>query len=244
MNTSKIKAAVLYHIFYEDTVYDIPGELATLAKYEVSYYFNICSDTPNKEDIAYFLANSFPGCTILFTSNVGKDIGGKLSLLKYCIAVGEDAEWLLFMHDKKSLQAVKGKSWKKELLAILNANVLSQILLFNSKSKQIGLVAAKNYVISETASKGMLLGKNSVHLNNLIEAYGIETLKWEYVAGTIFWGKASVFFDFFTKHDPLIIRGQLESGNVLDNFGPTRTHAWERIFSWIILNAGYRAMRI
>jgi hypothetical protein len=32
----------------------------------------------------------------------------------------------------------------------------------------------------------------------------------------------------------------LESGNVLDSDNGTITHAWERLFGWIITSAGYK----
>jgi hypothetical protein len=54
----------------------------------------------------------------------------------------------------------------------------------------------------------------------------------------MFWGNGHVLMNFFKRHNPLKIRQTLEEGNVLDNFGDTNTHSWERLLSWIILAQG------
>ena len=46
--------------------------------------------------------------------------------------------------------------------------------------------------------------------------------------------------EILLNNNPILIRGDLEPGNVLDLHGERLTHTWERMFSWIAINDGYR----
>ncbi|MCS3799953.1 rhamnan synthesis F family protein [Niastella sp. OAS944] len=232
------KVAVLYHIFYEDSVTHIVDELKGLGCFQTSFFFNICSDTPNQHKIREALLMYFPGAFICTSSNKGKDIGGKLLLIKVCLQLQYKPDWIIFLHDKKSLQALNAKTWKNDLLKIIQEDQLQKINEIISNNSKLGIIAAKNYVRKETKEDGKFTGNNGPILDELIQKYNITSKNHEYVAGTMFWAKASVLIDFFKKFDPLKIRQTLEEGNVIDNFNGTNTHAWERILSWIITNGG------
>ena len=53
--TQQLKLAVLYHIFYEDSVYSIAEELNVLKGEYAIFLFNICSETPDKKRIIAFV---------------------------------------------------------------------------------------------------------------------------------------------------------------------------------------------
>ena len=55
----------------------------------------------------------------------------------------------------------------------------------------------------------------------------------------MFWARATPILSFFGDHPPLDIRKTLEKKNVMDDFGGTITHAWERLLSWLIFAQGY-----
>lgn len=236
--TPTLKVAVLYHIFYEDSVPDIVNELKGLNYFQTSFFFNICSETPNQHKIREDLLKFFPGSVVCTSSNKGKDIGGKLLLVKVCLEMRYEPDWIIFLHDKKSLQALNAKTWKNELLKIIQKDQLPKVNEIILNNPNCGIIAAKDYVRKETKIEGKFTGNNGPILAALIQKYNITSKNYEYVAGTMFWVKASVLLAFFKKFDPLKIRQSLEEGNVIDNFNGTNAHSWERMLSWIISSQG------
>ena len=77
---------ILYHIFYEDSCDAVCQELEAIQLYNPLCIFNICADTPGKNEMSGRLRTKFPGCFVIFTSNAGKDIGAKLAMLQLHIA--------------------------------------------------------------------------------------------------------------------------------------------------------------
>lgn len=229
--------AVLYHIFYEDSVGQVVTELEPLLAYDSVFLFNICSSSPDKLLITNTLKQRFPGCYILYTSNKGKDIGGKLALVQLLLQLQIEPTLLLLLHDKKSLQALKSSRWKQQLLKIIDPeNITEVIKKFNDR--QCGMVATAEYIRKEETDDGQLAGINGPILVRLLAEYNVEPGKYVFAAGTMFWARAKPFLDFFESHNPLEIRKELENGNVLDNFSGTITHSWERFFSWIVTSNG------
>jgi lipopolysaccharide biosynthesis protein len=238
------KIAVLYHIFYEDTVTYIAEELRSLKRFQPFFFFNISAETPNQLELKRTLLTQFPGSVVAISSNKGKDIGGKLLLLNACIELGVEPDWIIFLHDKKSLQALNSKTWKSDLLKIIDGAYLDEINIALSTDKEYGIVATHDYVIKQVRKDGSFIGPNGSILNQLVELYNVHCTPYAYVAGTMFWGNGPALMSFFKMHNPLVIRQTLEEGNVLDNFGDTNTHAWERLISWIILSQGLKVKTI
>ena len=236
--TQQIKVGVLYHIFYEDIIEHIVEELSGLSKLQVTYFFNISSTTPNQFDIKEKLREYFPGSVITISSNKGKDIGGKLLLLNACLQTDFEPDWIIFLHDKKSLHAVNAQTWKNNLLKIIAKEQVEKIVRLILNNPDCGIIAANNYVLTETKKAGAFVGNNGILLSQLSEEYKINCNQYDYVAGTMFWAKATAVFRFFKKNDPLKIRQTLEEGNVLDNFTGTNTHSWERLLSWLVTSQG------
>ena len=180
------------------------------------------------------LKETFPGCFIIFTSNKGKDIGAKLAMLRFLLQLGIQPDYLLLLHDKKSLQALKSATWKNDLLKIILPDKIEFILQYFQQHNTCGLVATKDYIISERFQNKQFAGTNGALLEGLLKEYNIRPGSLEFVAGTMFWTKAAPLLQFFSQYDPLEIRQTLENGNVIDNFAGTITHSWERLLSWIV----------
>ena len=214
-------------------------ELQPLCIYNPFFLFNICNDTPDRAGVSVKLKELFPNCFIISTSNMGKDIGGKLALIQFLMESEIETEFLLFLHDKKSLQALKSSKWKNDLLHILTSESIKAVINIFEKDEKCGIIAAKKYIINETIEDGQLINVNGKILEKLLKEYNLKMISYPFVAGTMFWARAKPFKDFFMKHNPLEIRRQLESGNVVDNFEGTITHSWERILSWIVIGDGY-----
>ena len=226
--------AVLYHIFYEDSYEVVCKELQPLQKYSPVLLFNICTDTPGRKNMAKQLKQTFPGCFVIFTSNRGKDIGAKLALFQLLLQLEMNTDYILLLHDKKSLQALKDITWKNDLLKIILPGNIETILQCFQQNKNCGLIAAKKYIITEPIENNQFTGMNGTLLERLLVSYDIKPASFEFVGGTMFWARATPLLEFFMRHNPLEIRKELENGNVIDNFSGTTTHSWERLLSWIV----------
>lgn len=180
------------------------------------------------------LKTTFPGCFIISTSNAGKDIGAKLAMLQLILQLNISPDYLLLLHDKKSLQALKSATWKNDLLAIIAPQEIDRVLQLFEKEKDCGIIAAKKYILKEPFEGNSFTGKNAAVLKELVGRYRLVPGDFSFVAGTMFWARAAPLLQFFRLNNPLQIRKEVENGNVLDNFSGTVTHSWERLLSWII----------
>jgi len=226
--------AVLYHIFYEDSYDLVCSELQPLQSYHPVLLFNICAETPGKKEMSEEIKKAFPGCFVIFTSNKGKDIGAKLAMLQLFMQLQLQADYFLLLHDKKSLQALKSATWKTDLLKIIFPDNIATVFQRFEENDHCGIVATKEYIITEPFEENKFSGINGQLLSGLVPAYGLKPASLEFVAGTMFWVRATPLLQFFGRFHPLEIRKQLENGNVIDNFSGTVTHSWERLLSWII----------
>jgi len=238
------KITVLYHIFYEDTYDTVCTELESLVYFGATFLFNICSETPDKNLIAAVLRSKFHACYIIYTSNKGKDVGAKLALLELFFQLKVEADYLLFLHDKKSLQALKSATWKKDLLKIISLESITKVLKIFQEKKETGIIATNEYIINERFENGHFSSINGHLLTEVLTNYKIKPSSYLFVAGTMFWAKSQPVEAFFNQYSPLDIRKKLEDGNVLDNFSGTVTHSWERALSWIITSQGYSIVGI
>jgi lipopolysaccharide biosynthesis protein len=228
------RIAVLYHIFYEDSCDIVCRELDAIQLHKPVFIFNICEETPGKKTMADQLKSNFPGCFVIFSSNTGKDIGAKLAMLQLLLQLDINPDYLLLLHDKKSLQALKSASWKNDLLTIIQPEHMEMVWQCFAQDKQCGIVAAKKYIHKEPVENNSFTGKNAMQLRQLMDRYKLYTDDFSFVAGTMFWASATPMLHFFRQNSPLGIRKDMERGNVIDNFSGTITHSWERLLSWII----------
>jgi lipopolysaccharide biosynthesis protein len=235
----KYKIVVIYHLFYEDSYNKVCVELEPLLSVGATFLFNICRETPDKKLIAAALRNKFPESYIINTSNKGKDIGGKLALLQLFLQLELEADYLLLLHDKKSLQALKSATWKKDLLKIISQEGIQQSIKIFQENSDCGIIATEEYILKEIFEEGLFSGINGTILTKLLTKYDLRPSSYSFVAGTMFWARVKPVKDFFKQHYPLEIREGLEDGNVLDNFSGTVTHSWERLLCWIITSQQY-----
>jgi hypothetical protein len=162
-----------------------------------------------------------------FSTNQGKDIGGKLILFDAMVKNGSASDVLLIMHDKKSPHKADPAAWQEKLFSVADRGFCEKALRVLSSDPSVSVVCSKGVVdtvpgITPSTTLGSLAGR-----------YGVPSGKREYVAGTMFWARAGRYIDFFKTHDALAIRASLEPGNVMDEETETITHSWERLLSWI-----------
>lgn len=174
------------------------------------------------------------------SSNQGKDIGGKLVLLDACLHEGENYDYSIFLHDKKSPYKIQNEQWREKLFRIVEPSFATAALHTFAQHKEVGIIAGSDSIYNEyDSSTQSFTSHNGPQLTSLRSELAVDNTDYRYVAGTMFWVRYQPLCTFFMEHPPLEIRKTLEKGNVLDETGGTITHAWERMLSWLIFAQGY-----
>lgn len=231
---------VICHIYYLNTVFRFIVELSQLKKYNCRFVFNLSPSLYTDPYLMDILTTVFSNCLIIQASNIGKDIGGKLAMIDLCMQMEEKSTYTVLLHDKQSPHSSLGKIWRKKLFRIIEPNYISQILELFRQNNKIGIVASKEFIMSEYDKQtGEFTCTSNLILKKMILDYQLPNSNFEFVGGTMFWIRTQILNDFFLIHNPLRIRAQLEKGNVLDNTQGTLTHAWERMLSWTAGKLGY-----
>ena len=174
------------------------------------------------------------------STNKGKDIGGKLLLMDAWLKLDIQSDYILLLHDKHSPYHSHSQNWKKDLFRIAEKEHQQSIAdLFSNP--QTGIVASKNAIRNEVDNEQKSNAYiDSALIQSLKDKYHIQPPDLQFVAGTMFWVRASLFKEFFTQYPPLQIRSELEQGNVTDVDGPTVAHSWERLLCWLVTGKGYQ----
>ncbi len=239
MNQDKIIA--LIHIYYKNSYKELREQLLNLKQDHISIVFKIEIDTSNQEDILKQIATDFPQAFVIHSPNIGKDIGGKLAMIDFCLRLNLKGDYFIFLHDKKSPHSTLGNSWRNKLFKIIEPDNIIKIKKLFEQDEKVGVVATKEFISNEY-DRGVdrFDGKNNEILKMLIQKYQLQLNTYDFIGGTMFWIRAKIIYSFFSKYDPLEILSTLEKGNVLDGELGTHTHAWERMLSWISTDQGYK----
>jgi lipopolysaccharide biosynthesis protein len=183
--------------------------------------------------------------TILKVPNKGKDIGGKLAGLSYYLHFGDRTSYFAFLHDKMSPQTLNIEYWFDNLFSIFETHRFGQALDLLQKHTDAGILGSKAFLKNEfIRHENKFDTTNNALLWQLIHEYGLKCDTYDFIAGTVFIGRSRILESFFTVHSPLDAREKLEKGNVLDLENGTYTHCWERLFSFIAENQGYKVIGI
>jgi len=231
-----LSCVVMYHSFYDDVVMPDLRPLADKRIIGGIYINRVMGENRN------VIGEDLPkGVLLRHSPNCGKDIGGKMVLIDSFLRKHGKSDWIIFLHDKKSLHKSTGEAWKKKLWKIISKEFIEQALITISNNPDIAMIGPKScknqWGRNETDSSDMI-----VLVDKLSEKYNINKVEFCYVAGGMFWMKADIIRTFFSKWNPLAIRATLEKGNVLDNDRATVTHAWERLFGRIVESHGGKAI--
>jgi rhamnosyltransferase len=231
------------HIYYDDSWIEIRDKLRNFNNGRNYFLFSISEGCLIGGEIIESIKESFDNAYYLVTPNLGKDIGGKLALIDLYLFLEIRSSYIVMLHDKQSLHSVYGESWKSELFKVFDFNNLPAILdLFRDPA--VGVVGTKKWIVNEYDARTGNFANNSQLSKELCKRFHISIENYDFIGGTMFWIRSSVIEKFFRKNDPILIRGELESGNVMDSHGESVTHTWERMFSWIATNDGYRVAGI
>jgi lipopolysaccharide biosynthesis protein len=241
----KPAVAVFCHLFYPDSYPDLVWKLRNIGSCCLPVYFFNVVDSCSNSAVVESIRNDFPGAFIISTPNIGKDVGGKLALMELYLKLDVKSEFLILLHDKKSPELLNGRQWRDELLKITEAEHVPGIIKMFSEELDTGLIGAAEHISNEyKVESGNFASHNDQLLKKYIAGFGLKNKDYMFLAGNMFWVRSLIFEAFFRKHSPLVIRTQLEKGNMSDVSIGTHTHSLERIFSWIALDQGYKVKGI
>ena len=227
------------HIYYDNSWTEIRDKLRNFNNGRNYFLFSISEGCIMKSKIIEDIKETFANAYFLVTPNVGKDIGGKLALIDLYLFLGIKSSYMVMLHDKQSLHSLIGESWKNELFKVFDINNLPLIMdLFRDPT--VGVVGTKKWIINEYDPVTGNFKNNNQVSKRLLKQFHISIENFDFMGGCIFWIKSSIIEEFFTKNNSILMRGDLEAGNVMDLHGERVAHTWERMFSWIAANDGYR----
>ena len=232
---------VICHVYYVSSAYNFIIELSKLKTYNCRFLFNLSPQLYSAPYFVEILLQCFENSVIIKTSNIGKDIGGKLALIDLCMQLKDKSDYTILLHDKQSPHTSLGEKWRKKLFRIIEEDKIPMIIEMFEQDRQTGIIATSEFIINEYNQQTRKFECTSDQkLQELIQQYKFENINFDFVGGTMFWIRTVLLKDFFLQNDPLNIRSALEKGNVLDNEHGTNAHAWERMLSWIATARNYK----
>lgn len=238
MFTEEPLVAFMTHIYYENSWDEIRNKLKNFDNGKNYFLFSISEACLAREQIIEDIKESFDNSFFLITSNIGKDIGGKMALIDLYLLLNIKSSYIVFLHDKQSPHSTEGESWKNELFKIIDPHNQNRILaLF--KDPKTGIVGAKNHIINEYDSATDTFHNNDQLSKKLLIHFDMSIENYDFLGGSMYWLRSSIIEKFFGKHHPILMRENLEAGNVLDLHEERLAHTWERMFSWIATNEGF-----
>ena len=228
----------LTHIYYENSWEEIKYKLKDFDNGKNHFLFSISEACLVKERIIDDIKTSFKDACYLVTSNIGKDIGGKMALIDIYLLMEFRSDYIVFLHDKQSPHSIIGESWKKGLFKIIDINN-ERAILSAFRDPQIGIVGDKNHIINEYDTATGNFRNNSQISKKLLLQFDMNIENYDFLGGSMYWIRSSIIEHFFRKNHPISTRENLEAGNVLDLHEERLAHSWERMFSWIATDEGY-----
>jgi len=236
------RLAVICQLYYPHTIFPFLVKLSTLKAYpNAQFYINLSTSLYLNKTFCTLLKRIFPKAVLIHTPAIGRDIGAKMAAMDVLLKSGLQSDYSLLIHDKLSPHTPLGSNWRDQLLEIINPDKLPRIFDKFQKDASIGIITAANYIKNEyDADTETFRCSSSDQLIELIKKFNLKLTNYNYAAGTMFWIRTAILNKFFQSTSPLEIRKTLEAGNVLDFSQGTNVHAWERAFSLIANNQGYK----
>lgn len=239
------KISVICHLYYPGSIYYFLTRLLTLKSPQAKFVFNLSATLYHNAVFCEMLMKSFPDAIVLYTPNQGRDIGGKLAALDILMRSGIQTDFTLIIHDKSSPHTPTGIEWRNRLLKVIDKTELSEIFRKFHQNNDVGVITTEGLIKNEFDPDNEKFScTSSDNIIRYLKEYRLKVSDYKFAAGTIFWIRTSILFNFFSSFQPLEIRKELEKGNSLDFYKGTNTHAWERLFSFIANSQGYKTIGV
>ena len=230
-------AAIVVHIYYEETWADIAGVLKRLA----IPFDLILTTVAGREGLVEAVRRDFPHAAIEVMENRGRDVRPFLVLLE--AGRLDRYRYVCKIHGKKSSdggrRSYMGSLWRRRLLFDLLAapGLASSIVDMFERDASIGMIGPRAFRLpSETYSEELSWSVNRETVLDLAEKMGIppDRFRLDFFGGTMFWARPEALAplrmlklaDAFPEE-----KGLLDGG---------LEHAAERLFGAAVVAAGYK----
>ncbi len=230
-------AAVVAHIYYEDTWPDIAGALRSLT---VPFDL-IVTTVAGREGLIELIRRSYPRAEIEIMENRGRDIGPFLTLLERGRLDGY--RYICKIHGKKSVDGGRktymGEMWRRRLLFdLLGApGAASAAVDMFERDPSIGMIGPRAFRLPNASySEDLSWSANRSMTLKLAERMGVPAAKFrlDFFGGTMFWVRPEALKPL--RDLRLGADMPCESG-LVDGDLP---HALERVLPTSVLVAGYK----
>jgi lipopolysaccharide biosynthesis protein len=236
--SGRARVGVVLHGYYIDLVPAVFARLQNIVE-----PFDLFVSTSKEEDIPQLLQYlTYPPtflrkAEVCLHSNIGRDVGPFLNLLKEGGLIGYDA--VLKVHTKKSPYSKVGGNWRDTLLDALcgNSNVVGRVINC-FRSSDVGMVGPESFWLTRRE----YWGANQERLQELRKLWdgNVEKeIELGFFAGTMFWFNPKAFERISTMADDAF-EFEVESGQR----DGTLAHAWERAVSILVADQGFEVRSI
>lgn len=236
-----MRIAVLMHLFYQDLWNELAGYVSNL-RLPHDLYVNLAEGNARNPWLTRTIRGRFPTAHVQATENRGRDIGGFLRLIAAVLRSGTKYDSLILMHSKKTIHQPPhhGIYWRTSLLrSILGwPDRATDVALAFVTDPDLGMVGSQDWLFNDENRPDLSSHQNRRFIDDYCQRLDLYTHRSDFIAGTMFWVRANPFLSVFAEHDPLAMAAELEPGDHHDDGRPTRTHALERIFGYLITAQG------
>jgi Rhamnan synthesis protein F len=231
-----VRAAVVVHIFYEDTWPDIAGALRGL---NVPFDL-IVTTVPGRDRLVETIQHSYPRAEIEIVENRGRDVGPFMALLERGRL--DRYRYICKIHGKKSIDGGRrvqiGAMWRRRLLFdLLSAGAADRAIDAFERDPSIGMIGSKIFRLpNEWYSEELSWSANRTMTLKIAEKMGVppEKFRLDFFGGTMFWVRPEALKPL---KDLRLAADMPQEAGLVDGDLP---HALERIFATSVLAAGYR----
>ncbi len=230
-------AAIVAHVYYEDTWPDIAGVLKRLT---IPFHL-IVTTVPGRDRLVGAVASNFPDAEVILTENRGRDVRPFLELLE--AGRLDRYRYICKVHGKKSNDGGRisylGALWRRRLLFDLLAGpgIAKSIVRAFETDPSLGIVGPRAFRLpSETSPLELSWGKTCPRVLELAAKMGVAADKFrlDFYSGTMFWARPEALRPL---RELRLCRAFPEEQGLLDG---GLEHATERLFTTSATVAGFR----
>jgi hypothetical protein len=234
---SRPAAAIVTHIYYEDTWPDIAGVLKRL-----SIPFDLIVTTvPGRNRLVRAVARDFPDAEVIVTENRGRDVRPFLELLE--AGRLDRYRYVCKIHGKKSNDGGRisylGALWRRRSLFDLLAGpgIAESIVQAFEADESVGIIGPRAFRLpSVTSPLEPSWGKTRPKVLELAAKMGVAPTEFrlDFYGGTMFWARPEALRPL---RDLKLARAFPEEQGLLDG---GLEHATERLFTTSAVVAGFK----
>ena len=229
-------AAIVAHVYYDDTWPDIAGVLKRL-----SIPFDLIVTTvPGRDQLVGAVARDFPDAEVIVTENRGRDVRPFLELLE--AGRLDRYRYVCKIHGKKSNDGGRisylGTLWRRRSLFDLLAGpgIAGAIVQAFEADPSVGIIGPRAFRLpSETSPLEPSWGKTRSKVLELAAKMGVtpEEFRLDFYGGTMFWARPEALRPL---RELKLARAFPEEQGLLDG---GLEHATERLFTTSAVVAGF-----